>query len=118
MPLFTATGTVIALLAGELFIGQAEGHLDGSGTLAIRSQVDAALSCLGQFTSNHEKGGDGRLQCSDGATGTFSFHRLDLRSGHGTGELPRGRISFTYGLSADQSRPYLDLPLTLPAALK
>jgi len=110
MPLFSATGTVIALIAGELFLGEAVGHLDGSGTLAIRSQMDSALSCLGQFTSNHEKGGNGQLQCSDGARGTFSFHRLDLRSGHGTGALARGPISFTYGLSADQSRIYLKLP--------
>ncbi|HEY6821570.1 MAG TPA: hypothetical protein VI321_06090 [Burkholderiales bacterium] len=113
MPLFSATGTVIALLAGELFLGQAEGFLDGSGTLAIRSQADAALSCRGQFTSNAAKGGEGRLQCSDGASGTFTFHRLDLHSGHGTGELPRGPIAFTYGLSADQSRAYLKLPTGL-----
>jgi hypothetical protein len=111
MPLFSATGTVIALLAGELFLGQAEGHLDGSGTLAIRSQANAALSCRGEFTSSAASGGAGELQCSDGATGTFTFQRLDLWSGHGTGEIARGPISFTYGLSAEQSKLYLKLPV-------
>src|SRR5260221_6950475 len=85
--LFSSTGPVIAILAGELFSGEAEGHLDGSGTLAIRSQHDSALSCRGQFTSSTALGGTGQLQCSDGATGTFRFQRLNLWSGHGTGDF-------------------------------
>ena len=36
--LFSATGMVIALLADELFVGEAEGHLSGAGTVAIHSQ--------------------------------------------------------------------------------
>jgi hypothetical protein len=71
--LFSATGPVIAVMADELFVGEAEGHLDGSGTLAIRSQKNAAVSCRGQFTSSATLGGAGQLQCSDGATATFKF---------------------------------------------
>jgi hypothetical protein len=36
--LFSATGKVIAILADELFVGAAQGHLSGAGTLAIHSQ--------------------------------------------------------------------------------
>ena len=51
------------------------------------------------------------MQCSDGATGTFRFQRLNLWSGHGTGDFARGPVSFTYGLTGEESRPYLVLPL-------
>jgi hypothetical protein len=50
--LFSTTGIVIALLAGDLFVGEAEGHLSGAGTLAIHSQRNPDLTCLGRFTSS------------------------------------------------------------------
>ena len=109
--LFSSTGPVIAMLAGELFTGEAEGHLDGSGTLAIRSQRDSDLSCRGEFTSSAALGGVGKLHCSDGASAIFKFQRLSLRSGYGTGDFARGPMSFTYGLTSDESRPYLQLPV-------
>src|SRR6185503_7943426 len=68
--LFSAKGPVIAILADDLFLGEAEGHLNGSGTLAMQSQKNAAVSCLGQFTSSAALGGSGQMQCTDGATGT------------------------------------------------
>jgi len=108
--LFSATGMVIAILDGELFLGEAEGHLNGAGTLAIHSQKNPGLTCVGQFTSSAKLGGKGRLQCSDGASATFRFERLDIYSGHGVGNLSRGPISFTYGLSAKEAKPYLKLP--------
>lgn len=108
--LLSATGPVIAVLGEDLFVGEAEGHLDGSGTLAIRSQKNAAVTCRGQFTSSVALGGAGQLHCSDGASATFRFQRLDLRSGHGAGSFARGPMSFTYGLTAAESRPYLKLP--------
>lgn len=49
--LFSATSRVIAILADDLFVGEAEGHLSGAGTLAIHAQKDPDLTCLGQFTS-------------------------------------------------------------------
>ena len=108
--LFSSTGPVIAMLGGELFVGEAEGHLDGSGTLLIQSQKNASLSCRGEFTSSATAGGAGQLHCSDGASATFTFQRLSLRSGHGTSSFQRGSMSFTYGLSAEESKPYLELP--------
>jgi len=50
------------------------------------------------------------LRCSDGASATFEFQRLSLRRGYGAGTSSRGALSFTYGLSAEESAPYLKLP--------
>ena len=110
MGILSATGAVIAILAGDLFVGTAEGHLDGAGTLAIHSQKNPALTCKGEFTSSAELGGKGRLRCSDGSVATFHFKRLSLRRGHGAGEFSRGPMSFAYGLSAEEAAPYLKLP--------
>jgi hypothetical protein len=108
--LFSATRAVIAILADDLFVGEAEGHLSGAGTLAIRSQKDPDLTCLGQFTSSAVRGGSGQMQCSDGATGTFLFTRLSAFRGHGVGGSSRGSMSFAYGLTAEEAAPYLKLP--------
>lgn len=108
--MFSATGAVIAIMAGNLFLGQAEGHLSGAGTLAIHSQKNPALTCKGEFTSSAEEGGKGQLRCSDGTTSTFKFTRLTIRRGHGAGNFGRGTMTFSYGLSAEEARPYLKLP--------
>ncbi len=108
--LFSATRTVIAILANDLFVGEAEGHLSGAGTLAIRSQMNPGVSCLGQFTSSAELGGSGQMQCSDGATATFHFKRLSVFRGYGGGAFSRGPMSFAYGLTVEEAGPYLILP--------
>jgi hypothetical protein len=108
--LMSATGAVIAIVGGELFVGEAEGHLSGAGTLAIHSQKDPSLTCLGQFTSSAELGGSGQMHCSDGSTATFHFQRLTMFCGHGVGNFSRGSMSFAYGLSPEEARPYLKLP--------
>jgi hypothetical protein len=108
--LFSATGSVIAILADELFVGEAEGHLSGAGTLAIHSQKDPDRTCVGQFTSSALLGGSGQLYCTDGGTATFHFQRLTMRCGHGAGSFNRGQMSFAYGLSAEEASPYLKLP--------
>jgi hypothetical protein len=108
--LLSAKGTVIAILADELFLGEAEGHLSGGGTLAIHSQKDPALTCLGDFTSTAALGGSGQLRCSDGTTATFHFQRLTMFCGYGDGSFTRGSMSFAYGLSVEDAGPYLKLP--------
>ncbi len=108
--LFSSTGQVIAIFAGELFVGEAEGNLDGSGTIKIRSSTKPGDTCVGQFTSSAKLGGKGSLQCSDKVTATIKFERLSIFSGHGTGISSRGTMSFTYGLDAQESKPYLTLP--------
>ena len=108
--LLSATGMVIAIVAGELFVGEAEGYLTGAGTLAIHSQKVPALTCLGEFTSSAALGGSGQMHCSDGTTATFHFQRLSIRRGHGVGSFSRGSMSFAYGLTAQEAGPYLKLP--------
>jgi len=108
--LISKTGPVIAILAGHLFLGEAEGHLDGAGTIAVQSQGSPKVTCSGHFTSSAEHGGRGEMRCSDGVTGIYRFKRLSLEKGYGAGTYGRGSMSFTYGLTADESRPYLKLP--------
>ena len=108
--LLSAKGPVIAILAGELFLGEAEGHLGGAGTLAIRSQKRPAVTCTGQFTSSAALGGSGQMQCIDGTTATFRFNRLNVFRGYGVGSFSRGPMSFAYGLTAEEAAPYLNLP--------
>ena len=105
--LFSSTGPVIAILGGDRFEGTAEGHLDGSGTVRIESQVTPGLTCRGNFTSSAELGGMGSLRCTDGVVVTFTFRRLTIRRGHGTGTSIRGPLAFTYGLSPAEAEPYL-----------
>jgi hypothetical protein len=108
--LFSATGVVIAVVADDVYVGEAEGHLNGSGTLAIRSQKNPALTCTGQFTSSAELGGSGQLQCSDGATATFQFKRLTVFRGYGVASFNRGEMRFAYGFTPEEAAPYLKLP--------
>ena len=108
--LLSATRTVIAILADDLFVGEAEGHLSGAGTLAIRSQKDSARTCVGQFTSSAVLGGSGQMHCSDGTAATFRFERLSIFRGHGVGSFGGGSMSFAYGLTAEEAGPYLKLP--------
>ena len=108
--LFSKTGPVIAIMANDLFLGEAVGHLSGAGTIAIHSQRDPSVSCLGKFTSSAELGGSGQMQCTNGATGTYHFTRLTMEKGYGEGRYKQRSMSFTYGLTADESRPYLKLP--------
>jgi hypothetical protein len=108
--LFSKTGPVIAIIANDLFLGEAEGHLSGAGTIAIHSQRHPDVTCAGQFTSSAELGGSGQMRCSNGATGTYHFKRLSLEKGYGIGSYGRRSMSFTYGLTFDESKPYLKLP--------
>jgi hypothetical protein len=98
-------------MANDLFLGEAEGHLSGAGTIAIQSQRNPDVTCTGPFTSSAEiGGGSGQMQCSNGATGTYQFKRLSLEKGYGIGMYGRRSMSFTYGLTFGESEPYLKLP--------
>jgi len=108
--LLSKTGPVIAIVANELFLGEAEGHLNGAGTIAIHSQRNPDITCAGQFTSSAELGGAGQMRCNNGNTGAYHFKRLSLEKGYGVGTYGRRSMSFTYGLTFDESKPYLKLP--------
>jgi hypothetical protein len=109
--LFSRTGPVIAIMANDLFLGEAVGHLSGAGTMTIHSLLNPVVTCVGQFTSSPELGGSGQMRCSDGTTGSYRFKRLSLVKGYGAGIYHQHSMSFTYGLTADESKPYLKLPL-------
>ena len=51
-----------------------------------------------------------QLRCSNGAMGTYHFKRLNLEKGYGSGSYRQRLMSFTYGLTPDESAPYLKLP--------
>ena len=89
--LFSKAGPVIAIMGDDLFVGEAVGHLSGAGTIAIHSQRNPDLTCLGTFTSSAELGGLGRLRCSNGATGTYHFKRLSMEKGYGAGRYECAR---------------------------
>ena len=106
----SSTAPVIAILGGELLVGEVTAHLAGWGTITLRSRSDPALTCVGEFSGTDALGDAGQLRCSDGASATFEFQRLSLRRGYGAGKSSRGALSFTYGLNAEESTPYLKLP--------
>ncbi len=108
--LFSATGAVIAIVGDEIYVGEAEGGINGSGTLVIRSQSNPALSCTGQFTSSAALGGSGQLQCSDGNGATFRFTRLSVYRGHGVANFRRGEMRFAYGFAPEEAGAYMKLP--------
>jgi hypothetical protein len=97
-------------MAGELFVGEAEGHVNGAGTVEIHAQRNPALTCSGQFASTPKAGGFGHLECSNGTSATFRFQRVTVLRGHGTGEYSRGPMSFTYGMPPEEASLYLTLP--------
>jgi len=101
---------VIAIVAGELFTGEAKGHLDGSGTISIQSRTKPDDTCHGEFTSSEKLGGKGNIRCGENVTTKIKFKRLGSMRGYGSGTSSRGPMSFTYGLSAIESKPYLKLP--------
>jgi hypothetical protein len=105
----SATAPVIAILNGELLVGEVTAHLAGWGTIALRSPSKLGLSCTGEFSATEALGDAGQLRCSDGKTATFQFQRLSLRRGYGAGTSGNA-LSFTYGLTAEESAPYLKLP--------
>jgi hypothetical protein len=108
--LFSSSGPVIAIYAGDLFLGIAIGNFDGSGTIQIQSRSKPDVTCVGQFTSSAKLGGVGDLKCSDNSSAVIKFQRLSMRRGYGTGNSSRGQMSFTYGLNVNESSPYLKLP--------
>lgn len=110
MGLFSATAPVIAILADDLFVGETEGYADRSGKITVQSQVQPDIRCIGQFAYTSSSSGSGSMQCNDGTSVLFQFQSLTLLSGYGFGNSARGPISFTYGLTPEESTQYLKLP--------
>ena len=110
MGLFSATAPVIAILHDDLFLGEAVGYMDRTGSINMTSTVDADRKCVGQFRYTGSKTGVARVQCNDGAEGELTFNSLSVLSGYGYGRTSRGPASFTFGLTPEEASSYLKLP--------
>jgi hypothetical protein len=78
----------------ERFAGQATGHIDGAGELALN--LASGARCAGAFVYVNGRQGSGTLQCTDGRSGTFSFVSTGKR-GTGSGFLDGAPFTFTFG---------------------
>lgn len=110
MGLFTATAPVLAILHDDLFVGEAVGYMDRTGTIDLHSVVDTNLKCVGRFEYTGARTGVANVQCNDGADARLSFNALGPLSGYGYGKTSRGPASFTYGLSPEEAAERLTLP--------
>ncbi len=110
MGVFSASGPVVAILHDDLFLGEVVGYLDRTGTIDLRSALDANLRCVGSFHYTGAKSGVAQVRCNDGAEANLSFNSLSPLSGYGYGRSSRGPASFTYGLTPEESVQYLTLP--------
>src|SRR5471030_2874162 len=106
---FSTAVPEIAILAGDLFLGKVERNLDGPGSIWMQSRSKPDITCRGQFTYSTQLGDAGNMRCSDGATGTIQFQHVSVGLGYGTGSSSDGPMSLTYGLSANEAAPYLQL---------
>ncbi len=88
--------------SGELFLGDATGHMDGSGEMTLTSSD--GRSCAGSFQYNHSfTSGAGKFTCNDGAVGPFAFTSRG-NGGMGFGKLSTGeRFKFVFGDQATYS---------------
>jgi hypothetical protein len=110
MGLFSVTLPVIAILHDDLFVGEAVGYLDRTGTIDLRSVLDPEIKCIGSFRYTGLRTGLADMQCDDGAEATLSFNALSAFSGYGYGSTPRGPASFTFGLNREEAASHLTLP--------
>lgn len=108
--LFTVREPVYAMVGDVLLAGEAIGHWDRTGTLAIHSTLDESLRCTGRFHFTGLKKGVAHIACTDGSDLELDFDALGPLSGWGQGPTPRGLVRFTFGLSPEAATPYLDLP--------
>ena len=108
--LFSVREPVFAMVGDVLLAGEAVGHWDRSGTLAVHSTEDESLHCTGTFHFTGLKKGVAHISCSDGSELALDFDALGALSGWGQGPTPRGLVRFTFGLSPDAATPYLNIP--------
>lgn len=110
MGLLSATAPVIAVLADDLFTGEATGYMDRTGKIEIQSQLNPELKCIGEFRYTGSKTGTARVRCNDGNDALMEFTGLSALSGYGFGNSSRGAASFTFGLTPEQASQYLRVP--------
>ncbi len=110
MTLTSAHAPVYAMLRDDLFIGEAIGYMDRTGTIEIKSAVNPDVRCMGRFHYVGRKTGVASVQCNDGNEAELNFNALSSLSGYGYGKSSRGPASFTFGLTPEEASEYLKLP--------
>jgi len=110
MGLFTTTMPVVAIVGSEAFAGQSVGYIDGTGTIKLRGLSSPEHECGGDFHYQSERLGVGTIRCNGGADAPFQFRALSTLTGYGFGRAKSGDVSFAYGLTLEQARPYLKPP--------
>jgi hypothetical protein len=110
MGLFSVKLTVIAILHGDLFVGEAIASVNRKGTIDLRSVRDANSKCSGSFQFTDAKTGVADMRCNDGSAARLSFSALSTFSGYGSGSTPNGPASFTFGLRPEVAALHLILP--------
>jgi hypothetical protein len=108
--LFSVTLPVIAILHDDLFVGEAIGYLNRTGTIDLQSVLDPKIKCVGSFRYTGLKAGLADMKCDDGVEASLSFNALSVFSGYGAGSTPKGPASFTFGLDPTEAASYLTLP--------
>jgi hypothetical protein len=109
--LFSATAPVVAILHDDLFIGEAVGYIDRTGTIDIHSALNPSIKCVGSFRYTGAKTGVADVRCNDGAEAQLSFNSLSTLSGYGYGKSTRDPASFTFGLTPEEAAERLTLPV-------
>lgn len=104
----TAPVTGVLGNGGEVLKGTATGYADKTGTIFMES-ASGKLKCSGDYGYIGTSSGRGKLFCNDGRTADVQFNAITYTTGYGYGVASDGTaIRFTYGLSDDEGRRYLD----------
>ena len=110
MGFFSVSLPVIAILHDDLFVGEAIGYLDRTGTIELRSVRDEKDKCTGRFHYIGLRIGIAEMRCDDGIEAKLAFNALGAFSGYGGGTTPKGPASFTFGLGPEEAAAHLTLP--------
>ena len=110
MGLFTTTMPVIAIVGAETFAGESVNYIDGTGTMKLKGLSSPERECGGDFHYQSERLGVGTIRCTGGTDAPFQFRALSTLTGYGFGRAKSGEVSFAYGLTLEQARPYLKPP--------
>ena len=105
-----AAAPVIAVLYDDLFLGELQGLGSGRGSVTVESKLHSSVRCIGVYQRETALAGGGDMRCNDGALFVFRYQALTATTGYGFGNSPRGPMTFTWGMTPEQSIPYLKLP--------
>ena len=101
----------------EIYRGQLQPELNHSGTMTMSNSKGRVCSGSYHFVNADlarniiSVGGVAAIRCNDGVTANMRFHTISKYSGWGAGQTSKNeKINFTFGMSEDESRMYLNMP--------